>query len=187
MNRDELQAKATELKLTYAGNISTDKLELLIEEAELQGAIDNTTEVKVEKTEKVNIPRAKPRHELTRGERQRLTKADLMRKERVIVIDKQTQYQVDDAEPAPVRISFRLGQLRDARMVQVDQEPQFLPRGTIQVMRDMPMDTTSQVQGKYTKDSVETSSRKRFIITPAPQITEEEISSQKARENARAK
>jgi len=189
MTYKDKKAKATELGLEFSGSIKGDDLDALLATV---GVKVTETEVEVvEKDEivikKVTAPKAKQRHELTRGEKARLVKADLMRKERVIVIDRQTQYQVDDAEPVPVRVSFRLGQIRDARMVQMDQEPQFLTRGIIQVMNDMLMDSTYQIPGKYTKDSVVRDGKSRFIITPAPDMTEDEIINQKARENARSK
>lgn len=186
MTYKEKKAKATELGLEFAGNIGSDALDEL-----LAGAETPTTESKepeVKETPKPVVKKAKQRHEMSTGELLALKKADLLRKERVVIIDKQRQYLTDDGIAPSVRISFSLGQkISHAMNVEMNQEPQYVPRGILFVMRDASIDMTEQVAGKHTVDSIREKTTKRYIITPVEGMTDEEITNQRARENSRVK
>lgn len=193
MNRDDLKARAKELQLEFPGNISNDKLEALIKEAEAADVEVEVGEVVLPEPEPIvevepvkTVKKGKPRHLLSSGEKMRLVKADLMRKEPVYVMDNQRQYLTDDGESAPVQIWFSIGSLNHGMDVQTDpQERQMIPRGILQTMSDMTCDLTVQEGTAHDVQSIKSKRQKRFIVTPAPAMTDEEIDAQKARENAR--
>jgi len=144
---------------------------------------DAEEEVEVEKAEVVpNEP--KGLSGVTKSPKNELQKADLMRKERVVVIDTQRfQSFEDEVENLTTPVSFSNGIIGADVLVQLNGEPQYLERGIIQRLEDVMIPETTQSAEK--KSAIRTTYRKRYNVMQVGGMTDAEIEAQKKREIAR--
>jgi archaellum biogenesis ATPase FlaH len=113
-----------------------------------------------------------------------LQKADLLRKERVIVIDTQRfQSLNEDVENLTTPVSFSNGIVEADVLVQLNGEPQYLERGIIQRLEDVMLNETTQSSEKIS--AIRSTRRKRYNIMQVGGMTDEEIEAQRKREMAR--
>jgi len=125
---------------------------------------------------------------MTDAQRLALIKADLTRREAVVITDMQRSQTTDDGEAPLEFFSYTVGTVEGNVWVNVgSDERQYIQRGILQVMADIPLDQSTQIAGKMTPDSIKFKTGKRFRITHVEGMTDEEIAEQIARENGRLK
>ena len=121
---------------------------------------------------------------VTKSPKSELIKADLMRKERVVVIDTQRFQTFDEeVENLTIPISFSNGVVGADVLVQLNGEPQYLERGIIQRLEDVKVPETTQSVEK--KSAIRTTYRKRYNVMQVGGMTDEEIDAQRKREISR--
>jgi len=114
-----------------------------------------------------------------------LQKADLLRKERVVVLDTQRfQALEEDVENMTIPVSFSNGVVEADRLVVINGEPQYLERGIIQRLEDVVVPEVTQAEEK--KSAIRTTRRKRYNVMQVGGLTNEEIEAQRNRELARS-
>jgi hypothetical protein len=188
LDRSELVSIAKEKEITNPHKVKPSTLidEILSVESSEEAVEKEAVVIQekaVEKAKKANKPAP-----ISEGMKRRLLEADLKRKERVVVIDKQRIQVSDDGDNGLVYVSGVVGHLNVAKYVDVtSQQPQYLDRMVLQIMEDATIDTTTQLHGKATVDSIKPGHDKRFIINRVEGMTEQEIQEQTQRELSRFK
>lgn len=111
-------------------------------------------------------------------------RADVLRRERVLVIDTQRFQSLDEDAPISLPFSFSNGVVEDAMLVSLSGDPQYISRGIINVIKGVELQEWTQ-EGA-TAASIRRHHRNRFVVTPVGGMTDEEIDAQRKRELARA-
>ena len=203
MDRKELVAEAKKAGIAKAATTKTEELVKLLTDGTDEvatPAVVETSKPAVVKTTTVKTVgeellaskdkgEAKMyKKEITPGQRLALLKADLQRREAVVIIDKQRSLTTDDGEAPLEFFAYTVGAVEGNAWVNVNsQERQYIERGILQVMEDAVIDTSTQTPGKMTADSINITNSKRFVITRTEGMTDEEVNEQIAREKGRLK
>jgi hypothetical protein len=121
---------------------------------------------------------------VTKSTKKELQVADLLRKERVVVIDTQRFQSFDEeVENLTTPVSFSNGVVSAYQLVQLNGEPQYLERGIIARLEDVLLPETTQSTEK--KSAIRTTHRKRYNVMQVGGMTDAEIDAQKKRELSR--
>jgi len=178
---------------TTAATVQSESIDEIEEvEKEVETPVEEKeVEVKPKPTKKEGNPYKVDKREtevMTDGQRLALIRADLTRREAVVITDMQRSQTTDDGEAPLEFFSYTVGTVEGNAWVNVgSDERQYIERGILQVMNDIPLDQSRQVPGKMTTDSIKFKTGKRFRITHVEGMTDEEIAEQTARENGRLK
>jgi len=205
MDRKELMAAAKEAEIKGYNTMKNDalvkalnELPVEVEVEEVEETVAETIKKEVAKAVKKIVPVAEENNPyevdrretavMTPGQKLALIKADLTRREAVVITDMQRSQTTDDGEAPLEFFSYTVGTVEESVWVSVgSDERQYISRGILQVMHDIPLDMSKQLPGKMTTDSIKFKIGKRFRITHVEGMTDEEIEEQKARENGRLK
>ncbi len=152
--------------------------------AELVKAIEAHNAVATEGVEEAPKPKAEQAKAPKKFKKEDQLRADVLRKERVIIIDTQRFQSLDEEAPISIPASFSNGVVEDSKLISLSGDPQYVSRGLLSVLRAV--DLQEWTQEGLTSSSIRKHHRPRFVINSVEGMTDAEIDAQRKRELARS-